>query len=96
MRSRSELQRLEGHKLATRDHELLQTIQDETVVVLTLNVQSLEAHVADLTSDTVLMKATILCLTETHVGNDTTVEIEGYQCLAQCKPYLHIYMGPYT
>ena len=81
----SELQRLECHKFETEDHQLLKRLRGKTGVILNLNIQSLSAHLEDLTTDSVFMKASELCLTETRMSTESPIEISGYQLVAQNK-----------
>ena len=48
-------------------------------------MQNLVAHQLDLLSDSVLMRANILCSTETRLENNAKVDLDGYQCLMQNK-----------
>lgn len=82
---KNELQRLKSYTMETIDHTHLRRLEDVGSIILNLNIQSLSAHMLDLTSDNVLMKAHVFCLTETRVVNESPIEIEGLQLLVQNK-----------
>lgn len=81
----SELQRLESYKFLTLDHQLLQRLEPVNGIILNLNVGSLPAHSEDLTTDEVLMKADVFCLSETWMSNQSSIDMNGLQLLAQNK-----------
>ncbi|XP_018493709.1 uncharacterized protein LOC100899261 [Galendromus occidentalis] len=51
-------------------HQTLQKLEGKTHIFLNLNLQSLQAHALDISSDSLLMKATIFCFTATWCGNE--------------------------
>lgn len=63
---RTEIKRLEKHQFNTLDHEALELFKRFETILLNFNVQSLGAHIEDIISDTILMKAGILCFSETR------------------------------
>lgn len=81
----TELQRLEAHPLVTLDHQHLTRLENVAGIVLNFNVQSLPAHVLDITTDEVLMKAEVFCFTETWLENGIAFEIDRLRLLAQNK-----------
>lgn len=81
----NELTRLEAHKFETKEHQLLSRLHGRTAIILNFNIQSLSAHMEDLMTDTVCMKANVLCLTETWNSNESTIMINGYRLVAQNK-----------
>lgn len=81
----SELQRLSNHPFETIDQLLLQKFETRSKILLNLNVQSLNAHHLDITSDTVLMKASIYCFTETWNSHESQVHCEGLRLVSQNK-----------
>nr|XP_029733968.1 uncharacterized protein LOC115269410 [Aedes albopictus] len=84
---RNELQRLGNHQLRTIGAELNETLErsGNATTVMSINVQSLNAHVADITSDRILTSVEFLALSETWLDDQTTVAIEGYNCIIQYK-----------
>lgn len=84
---RDELQRLSNHKLQTIGQEVLELMESRSSAcrMMSLNVQSLNAHAPDITSDRVLMSADVLALSETWLDDDTPVDIAGFNCIVQSK-----------
>lgn len=81
----NELRRLTTHPLITIDHLAQLEMEKHTTILLNFNVQSLAAHVRDITTDTILMQATIYCLTETWLKNEHEIAIPGLQLMSQNK-----------
>lgn len=84
---RTELQRLSNHPFRTIGQEIIELMESQTSTyrVMSLNVQSLNAHSPDITSDRVLMSVDILALSETWLEDDASVKIAGFNCIAQSK-----------
>ncbi|KAL1444162.1 hypothetical protein MTO96_045648 [Rhipicephalus appendiculatus] len=84
---RDEMRRLRNHKLPTVCMQARQLMHkaDATgqLSVAMLNVQSLNAHQLDVTSDNVLTRAHLLILCETWSAR--TVDLPGYRCAAHDK-----------
>lgn len=76
---RNELQRLENHKLGTISDELISFLANDgfSSVLMSLNVQSLNAHSEDVSTDHVMTRADFLALSETWMDSNVPVEIEG-------------------
>jgi hypothetical protein len=55
--------------------------QEGCIKILTLNIRSLKKHLHDLTSNHLLMKGDIICLTETHLNPDQILQIPNYTTL---------------
>ena len=83
-----EYKRLETHRLHTMTTEIkefLGTTRDSTLIILNLNVQSLQAHAEDVTTDTLLREADLLVLSETWMKDSSVpVSLRGYH-LVQAK-----------
>ncbi|XP_065093458.1 uncharacterized protein LOC135714113 [Ochlerotatus camptorhynchus] len=84
---RDEMQRLENHKLLTLSDELIAFFDnaDHSVILMTLNIQSLNAHSKDLSTDHVMTRADFLALSETWMDDNESSEISGYICIAKFK-----------
>ncbi|XP_062713898.1 uncharacterized protein LOC115261586 [Aedes albopictus] len=84
---RDEMQRLQNHRLVTISDELITFVGngEQSAVLVSLNVQSLNAHSADVSTDHVLTRADYLALSETWMDSNTTVQIEGYRCISKYK-----------
>lgn len=76
---RTELQRLGNHKLVTLGSEIREFITNgsHSAVLMSLNVQSLNAHSRDLSTDPVLTEAGVFALSETWTDIDEELDIEG-------------------
>ena len=82
---RDELNRLKNHELLTMDHIVRHKMMSTSCTILSLNVQSLSAHVEDMESDEILSNHTLLCLNETWTANNTVVPMKNMTILAQNK-----------
>ncbi|XP_055623676.1 uncharacterized protein LOC129767083 [Toxorhynchites rutilus septentrionalis] len=84
---RNELQRLGNHKLRTLGDELWDVVNSSgsASTLMSINVQSLNAHALDISTDKILTSVELFALSETWQDNHTTVEIEGYSCIIQFK-----------
>ena len=82
---RQEYERLEKHHLSTITSDLKYFLDsasgdDMSLIIANINVQSLAAHSEDISSDSILTRAMILCLTETWVHPGAPpIAIEGYR-----------------
>lgn len=86
----SEFRRLENHKLETigdKSRQFLdQVVNSPTALsLLTFNVQSLRAHVDDISTDSVLSQVKIMALSETWIENGENVQLAGYKPASQFK-----------
>jgi hypothetical protein len=85
---RTELTRLEHHKLLTitdRAKRFLQQVNLEDFTMITLNVQSFASHSPEDSMDPVLASTDILALTEMWMGSDETVPVDRFKCITQLK-----------
>lgn len=77
---RNELSRLKSHKFDSFDRQVSSQITENSFVMLCLNAQSLNAHVADIITDETFMKASLFCFVETRY-----IDIIGYRCCTNRK-----------
>ncbi|XP_065082636.1 uncharacterized protein LOC135705014 [Ochlerotatus camptorhynchus] len=84
---RDEMHRLENHKLVTLSDELNTFLSNDghSGVLMSLNVQSLNAHSKDMSTDHVMTRADFFALSETWIDNNAPLEIQGYRCIAKFK-----------
>jgi hypothetical protein len=87
---RTEYERLQLHKLETigqRCRAFLRRSQQHPLALslATFNIQSLNQHHEDLTSDFVLTHARILVLVETWLDNEDCVRLDNFRCITQFK-----------
>ncbi|XP_058827259.1 uncharacterized protein LOC131687220 [Topomyia yanbarensis] len=84
---RTELERLSNHQLPTISGVLLDFIEqaDHSCSLISFNVQSLNAHSSDISTDNLLTKVDILSISETWLNNCSAVDIIGYSCIAESK-----------
>lgn len=91
---RDEYTRLSMHPLETITGlvtSFIQTDNNQTVIVCTINAQSLVAHSQDIATDRVLCKSDIMVITETWMDSSSPVDIHGFE-LINCN--LHAYTDP--
>ncbi|XP_058821105.1 uncharacterized protein LOC131683287 [Topomyia yanbarensis] len=84
---RSELQRLDNHRLRTLAEQIMDVMQNSgcACTLMTMNVQSLQAHSLDIATDRILTNVDVLALSETWLDNGTFVEIVGFKRIIQSK-----------
>ena len=76
---------MENHQFSTLDQHHTELFKNCDSTLLNFNVQSLNAHRIAVSTDLVLMRATVRCLTETRIGNDVAVDLGNYSCLVKNK-----------
>lgn len=84
---RTEQQRLNNHQLVTHSDILEEFLDstDHSSSLISFNVESLNAHHLDVSTDFLLTKVDFLALSETWLNNCSNVGIEGYHCIAEFK-----------
>lgn len=84
---RTELGRLNNHRLRTIGEDVMATIASNTsaVMLMSINVQSLNAHSLDITTDRVLSAVDLLALSETWMDNGTQAVLAEFDCITQEK-----------
>ncbi|XP_029708282.2 uncharacterized protein LOC109400233 [Aedes albopictus] len=84
---RTEMERLSNHRLTTLSDELVAFVENRGsgVVLVSANVQSLNAHAQDIATDHVLMTGDLLALSETWQDNEVSTQIEGFTSISQSK-----------
>nr|XP_029713647.1 uncharacterized protein LOC115257831 [Aedes albopictus] len=84
---RTEMERLSNHRLTTLSDELVTFVENRGsgVVLVSANVQSLNAHAQDIATDHVLMTGDLLALSETWQDNEVSTQIEGFTSISQSK-----------
>ncbi|XP_058811059.1 uncharacterized protein LOC131675952 [Topomyia yanbarensis] len=84
---RSELQRLDNHRLRTLAEQIMDVMQNSgcACTLMTMNVQSLQAHSLDIATDRILTNVDVLALSETWLDNGTFDEIAGFKRIIQSK-----------
>lgn len=82
-----EYKRLRNNRLRTIGDDLVEILEQSgsASTLMTINVQSLNAHHADLSIDPILTSVDYLALSETWLDDNSSVEIEGYTCIVQSK-----------
>ncbi|XP_065077679.1 uncharacterized protein LOC135700938 [Ochlerotatus camptorhynchus] len=84
---RSETQRLVNHRLQTLGDEIMGAIEacGNACTLMSVNVQSLQAHSLDIATDRILTSVELLALSETWQDNESLIEIDGFNCIVQFK-----------
>ena len=84
---RNEKKRLEKHTLRTIVDELSEIIEKSgpASTLMSINVQSFNAHKSDISTDRVLSSVNYLALSETWQDDHSTIELDGYTCIVQSK-----------
>nr|XP_029724134.1 uncharacterized protein LOC115264530 [Aedes albopictus] len=84
---RNELLRLSNHRLRTLGDELSEVVENSgsACTLMSLNVQSLNAHAQDIATDRILSSVEFLALNETWMDATSPIEIDGYKRITQCK-----------
>nr|XP_029715674.1 uncharacterized protein LOC109405238 [Aedes albopictus] len=84
---RNELLRLSNHRLRTLGDELSEVVENSgsACTLMSLNVQSLNAHAQDIATDRILSSVEFLALNETWMDATSLIEIDGYKRITQCK-----------
>lgn len=84
---RTEQKRLRNHQLVTHSDQLEDFLEstDHTSSLISFNVQSLNAHHEDVSTDFLLTKADLLALSETWLSDCSNVGIQGYHCITEFK-----------
>nr|XP_029713677.1 uncharacterized protein LOC109418586 [Aedes albopictus] len=84
---RTEMERLSNHRLTTLSDELVAFVENRGsgVVLVSANVQSLNAHAQDIATDHVLTTGDLLALSETWQDNEVSTQIEGFTSISQSK-----------
>lgn len=84
---RTELQRLSNHRLRTIGEDVMEAIVSNrsACMLMSINVQSLNAHSPDIATDRVLAAVDLLALSETWLDNRTSTSIVGFNCITQEK-----------
>lgn len=84
---RTELQRLSNHRLRTIGEDVMEAITSNRSAckLMSINVQSLNAHSSDIATDRVLSAVDLLALSETWLDNSTSTAIVGFDCITQEK-----------
>nr|XP_029715803.1 uncharacterized protein LOC109402861 [Aedes albopictus] len=84
---RTELERLNNHRLRTIGEDVMEVISSNrsACTMMSLNVQSLNAHSSDIATDRVLCAVDLLALSETWVNNSSRATVAGFHCIAQEK-----------
>lgn len=82
-----EYKRLRNNRLRTIGDDLAEILDQSgsASTLMTINVQSLNAHHADISIDPILTRVDYLALSETWLDDNSSVEIEGYTCITQSK-----------
>lgn len=84
---RTELKRLSNHQLVTHS-DMIEEFLDSTnhsYSLISFNVESLNAHFLDVSTDCLLTKVDFLALSETWLNDCSKVSIEGYHCITEFK-----------
>ncbi|XP_065091680.1 uncharacterized protein LOC135712664 isoform X2 [Ochlerotatus camptorhynchus] len=84
---RTELERLSNHRLRTIGEDVMEAImlKRSACMLMSINVQSLNAHASDIATDRVLSTVDLLALSETWQDNCTSTSIAGFDCITQEK-----------
>lgn len=83
---KEEFLRLNNHKLTTITSKALKFAESSCdILVINLNVQSLNAHSYDISGDSVLPLADYFALTETWMRQPNTTPISGFECVVSCN-----------
>ncbi|XP_053698655.1 uncharacterized protein LOC128745602 [Sabethes cyaneus] len=84
---RTEMSRLENHRLVTIRDELIEfvTSGNHSFVLVSLNIQSFNAHSEDVSTDPVLRLADVFAFSETWANNNASLAMEGYTCITHFK-----------
>ncbi|XP_062564543.1 uncharacterized protein LOC134227211 isoform X2 [Armigeres subalbatus] len=84
---RTELERLSNHRMRTITDDIMEAITANKLActLMSINVQSLNAHSSDIATDRVLTAVDLLAMSETWLDNGTTTNINGYLCVCQEK-----------
>ncbi|XP_055587414.1 uncharacterized protein LOC129739899 [Uranotaenia lowii] len=80
---RTELQRLSNHRLRTIGDDIMTEITSNSsaCTLISMNVQSLNAHSLDISTDRVLTSVNFLAISETWLTNNSNPTIAGYDCI---------------
>lgn len=83
----SEIQRLANHRLRTLADDVMDAIESSgsACTLMSVNVQSLQAHSLDIATDRVLTSVDVLALSETWQDDQSRIEIDGFNCVVQFK-----------
>ena len=84
---RDEYKRLRNNRLRTIGDDIVEILEssEPACTLMTINVQSLNAHHLDISKDSILTRVDYLALSETWLDDNSSVEIEGYTCVVQSK-----------
>ena len=92
---RDEYTRLENHRLPTLSQNLRDWIdttrnEDDIIIVININAQSLQEHAQDIAADERIRRAHILAMTETRMKTDAPIMIDAYNLIGQSACVDHI------
>lgn len=84
---RTELQRLSNHRMRTIGEDVMEAISSNrsACMLMSINVQSLNAHSSDIATDRVLSAVELLALSETWLDDSSSAAITGFNCIVQQK-----------